>query len=297
MSNSVNSGFFIVGTGRCGTTLFRNLLRYHPDVYVPRETHWLPILFHAYGLQKIRHTDFFRMLDSVYMAKGRTALERILLEEKLDAKEFRRSLAGRLSPSGRDTIAECMNAFYGLVAEPHGASIWGDKTPDYGLCMTMLQTLWPDAKFVHIYRDGRDVAISMKKVLSFRLLVAWGINHWYAVAYKKQYEQHISNAHLDWPIEGFFELWKSRLTRIFDERDRLGKPCYMGIRYEELLKDPPEILSGVSKFLGLPEKENWIDAAATSVRFSNVGKNQDSDDYVRLTKRYGDDLRNMGFLE
>lgn len=189
MSGSAGSGFFIVGTGRCGTTLFRKLLRYHTDVYVPKETHWLPILFNSYGLQKIPHRDFFKVLELVYMAKGRTAFERILREEKLDPEGFKKTLQARLSSSGCDTIAEFMNAFYTSIAEHNGASIWGDKTPDYGLCMAMLQRVWPHAKFVHIYRDGRDVAISMSKVLSFRLLAAWDINHWYAIAYKKQYEQ------------------------------------------------------------------------------------------------------------
>jgi len=295
MDKSNNKGFFLVGTGRCGTTMFRKLLSFHPDLYVPRETHWIPILYNSFGLQKIPHAEIFRFLDQVYMAKGRTAIERILKTEGLDRSTFRKALTSRLSPSGEDTIAGFMNTFYSFIAERNGASLWGDKTPDYGLCMSTLQNIWPDAKFVHIYRDGRDAAISMSKVLSFRLLAAWEINHWYAIAYNKQYEQRMSAAMSSLPIEKFFELWKSRLSRIFDERNRVKKENYMEIRYEHLLSSPQEILAQVSGFLNLPEKRNWISEASATVRSDNIRKNRESRDYIKLTKKYADDLIRLGF--
>jgi hypothetical protein len=295
MDNSDNKGFFLVGTGRCGTTMFRKLLSFHPDLYLPKETHWIPILYNSFGLQKVPHVEIFRFLDQVYMAKGRTAIDRILKTEGLDKNKFRKALTARLSPSGEDTIAGFMNAFYSFIAERNGASLWGDKTPDYGLCMSTLQTIWPDAKFVHIYRDGRDVAISMSKVLSFRLLAAWEINHWYAIAYNKQYELRMSAAMSSLPIEKFFELWKSRVSRIFDERDRLRKENYMEIRYENLLGNPLETLTSVSNFLNLPERKNWMNEAAATIRSDNIGKNRDDKDYMKLTRKYADDLIRLGF--
>jgi len=97
------------------------------------------------------------------------------------------------------------------------------------------------------------------------------------------------------PIEKFFELWKSRLSRIFDERNRVKKENYMEIRYEHLLSNPLETLAQVSGFLNLPEKRNWINEASATIRPDNIAKNRESRDYIKLTRKYADDLIRLGF--
>src|SRR5262249_23223047 len=159
--------------GRSGTTMFRNLLRLHPRVHLPRETHWIPILFNAFGMRRVPIDELLALIQQVYMAKGRTAMERILQEEKLSVEDVVSQLRTLLPADGLASISQFMGGFYSLIGAHHDAEQVGDKTPDYGLCMTTLQTIWPEARFVHIYRDGRDVAMSMSKVLSFRLLAAW----------------------------------------------------------------------------------------------------------------------------
>ncbi|MBD3307297.1 hypothetical protein GF339_12725 [candidate division KSB3 bacterium] len=307
--------FFIVGTGRCGTTLLRKLLVQHPDVYIPQETHWLPILANYFGMQRVPHTEIFRVVENTYMAKGKTALERILKENALEPEDFRQDLFSRFGASA-GTVPDFMAVFYGLLAERNGASICGDKTPDYGFCMTMLQQFWPQAKFIHIFRDGRDVALSMSKVLSFRYLVAWEINHWFGIAYKKQYEQKqalvvrspapskswfahwrkpIPLQQPELPLERFYELWRSRLLRIRDEAHRLSRDCYQEIRYADLLSNPIPLLRHISQFLNLPERGNWMKEASTMINAENVQKNLDTPDYVRLTSQYASDLTALGF--
>ncbi len=49
-------------------------------------------------------------------------------------------------------------------ANKNGSARWGEKTPEYALGMQQIQRMWPDAKFIHVIRDGRDVALSLKKV-------------------------------------------------------------------------------------------------------------------------------------
>jgi len=294
MTNHPGSAFFIVGTGRCGTNLLRNLLQVHPDVWIARETHWLPILFHFYGLQEISAQQFLHVIQSVYMAKGRTAFERMMMNH-LDPEMFKRKLLERLSSSPHATIREFMLAYYTLLAERNQASIWGDKTPDYGLCMGIIQTIWPEAKFLHIVRDGRDVALSMSKVLSFRYLVAWEINHWFGIAYQKQYAQKKTLTESFLPVERFYELWRSRLLRTRDEARRLQGDCYREIHYEALLHHAPRILKDISQFLNLPDGGNWIQEAAALIKYDPVGKNLDNPEYLMLTDRYAADLNALGF--
>jgi len=287
--------FFVVGTGRCGTSLFRNLLTRHPDVYIPQETHWIPILYNFFGFRQVSASAIFRVMEEIYMAKGLTALQRIIRQNKLETEEFKKTFLESLSHSQTWNLADFMSRFYQVLAERNGAYICGDKTPDYGCCMTLLQTLWPHVKFIHIFRDGRDVALSMSQVLSFRYQVAWEINHWYGIAYRKQYEREKATAESPLPIERFYELWKSRILRVWDESKRLKRESYMEIKYEDLLKNTSATLGKVSKFLRLPQSDHWIQEASRMVIPGNLKKNVEKSDYISLTNQYVEDLKSLGF--
>ena len=46
-------------------------------------------------------------------------------------------------------------------ARPDG--VWGDKSPNYRAHLPLLRQLWPEARFIHIIRDARDVCLSSHK--------------------------------------------------------------------------------------------------------------------------------------
>ena len=52
--------------------------------------------------------------------------------------------------------------FYEAYADAQGKPRWGDKTPDYVGQMRQIQRALPEARFVHVIRDGRDVALSRR---------------------------------------------------------------------------------------------------------------------------------------
>src|SRR5437870_13279949 len=57
---------FIVGTGRCGTTLLRMMLDAHPDLAIPPETHFIPALARAFQDPSRRPQDFLELLHSFH---------------------------------------------------------------------------------------------------------------------------------------------------------------------------------------------------------------------------------------
>lgn len=70
-------------------------------------------------------------------------------------------------PSGLDRADAYRFAFtapYAAYAEREDKTRWGDKTPAYLGYVDRLATIWPDARFVVLVRDGRDVALSVMKV-------------------------------------------------------------------------------------------------------------------------------------
>jgi hypothetical protein len=71
-------------------------------------------------------------------------------------------MLGRLRDRGRKLEAgEALRTFYEAYAERQGKPRWGEKTPRYVGKMRQIQGALPEARFVHVVRDGRDVALSV----------------------------------------------------------------------------------------------------------------------------------------
>lgn len=297
MNDTPWPGFFLVGTGRCGSSMLRKLISEHADVHVPQETHWIPILYDFFGLREIGVDEFVTAVRGVYMAKGKTAYNRILRQNDLMPHSYLPLFRELTADLPVKNIATLTSAFLADIARRNGATLWGEKTPDHGQCMGLLRRLWPEARFVHIHRDGRDVALSMTQVRSFRFQVAWDVCYWPTIAWNMAYAARSDQVDGDLPLEGFFELWRRRLLRTRDEASRLPPGCFLEIDYRDLLSDPRGCLETVHDHLRLPGDRDWIERAAASVRSDNAGKNVDRPEYHRLTERFGETLREMGYVD
>jgi hypothetical protein len=293
--NFLQTPFFVVGTGRCGTSMFRKLLKAHKNVHLPRETHWIPVLFNSFGWRSIPHQELLETAKHIYLAKGFSTFDLICKNQKVNPDKFSQDILANLPGNDRCTVKDFMQTVYALAGKQQQCEIIGDKTPDYGLCMTLIQSLWPDAKFIHVYRDGRDVALSMTEVMSFRLLAAWQINHWWALSFKKLYEAKLPEAQEEIPIERFFWVWHSRIMRTFDEASRLAPGSYMPIRYERILNEPEAILEEVGNFLDFTPDDEWIPKASSIVVRGNINKNLKRPEYKLMTEKFRDELLELGF--
>ena len=131
---------------RSGTTLLRLMLDAHPDLAIPGETHWVP--------------KMIRKLEKKPMSGDELA--EFVIDSKrwpdfhLDPDALRERYAGLR----KVTAADAIRAFYGLYSEREGKSRYGDKTPGYLKEMLRIQRVLPEARFIHIIRDGRDVSLS-----------------------------------------------------------------------------------------------------------------------------------------
>src|SRR4051794_27483455 len=148
---------FIVGCGRSGTTLVRALLDAHPDLAFPDES-FFPVWM---GRQRAR-----------YETGGGVATE-AFTAELLDHKWFRHwgldaaLVRAELQRGKPATFADAVRIAYACYASAKGKPRYGDKTPIFVLHIPMLAELFPEAVFVHVVRDGRDVALS-------RIAASWG---------------------------------------------------------------------------------------------------------------------------
>ena len=197
---------FVCGVTRSGTTLVRLMLDSHPDLAIPGETHWLPKLIKAAERGKQSHEDFATMIID-HKRWG---------DFHLDADELRQRINQVNPPNAADVI----RAFYTLYAEREGKTRYGDKTPGYIKEMPRIERVLPEARFVHIIRDGRDVSLS-------HLRMNWGP------------ESYAESA----------KLWRQRIRKT--RRLARNTSHYMEIRFEDLVTDTEGVLRRVCDFVEL----------------------------------------------
>ena len=138
---------------------------------------------------------------------------------------------------------------------------WGWKDPRTTLTFPIWLRIFPHAKFVHVLRNGIDVAISthrrsLKQQRKLR-------NRLFPLDY--------SPATLD--FDYCFHLWETYVTFILDHKDPIPDENYLEIRYEALLQNPHGTLATVLSFLGKRVPEARLEEASRRIdssRLNNV---------------------------
>lgn len=155
--------FFILGSVRSGTTLLRDLLKIHPNLICPEETHMFrwgePFASTEYlHVNKIADTLILhRKMDGV----DESAFIEIL-EGSSDRSEFMLKYMDLFKNAQHDTSSRCF-----------------DKTPQNVYGLPLIRSYFPQAKIIHIIRNPLNVVASLKqgKVLSAQTLTG-AINFW-----------------------------------------------------------------------------------------------------------------------
>jgi len=157
-----NTPFFILGCVRSGTTMLRDLLRRHPRLECPEETH------------------FFRWAEPYgspnYIAKYRQKL--LQKHRELDGiNEFDFFVALKLAKTRKELMDFYGQRYLELIGNPSGR--WFDKTPQNVYGLLLLSGYYPEAKFIHIYRNPLNVVTSLLegKVMPKHGLIG-GISYW-----------------------------------------------------------------------------------------------------------------------
>jgi sulfotransferase family protein len=203
--------FFIVGSGRSGSTLLRMMFLSHSRLTIPPETWYL------IPLVKQFNTD--RPLD----AKEVEAAVAIITSHyrwpdmKMDEGEFRREVSQLRQPRVRDLV----EVVYQKHLRAEGKVRWGDKTPPYIEILPELARMYPHSRFIHLYRDGRDVAKSFQET-------GWCGTFWSQLT-------HEWITSLD-----YRQRWEHT-----EFRDRI-----LDVRYERLVLETEATLREICRFIG-----------------------------------------------
>ena len=199
----------------------------HPDIAVTPESHWIPRLYaKTWALTSegpVKPKLIRRLVGHPKFARLRISPEEI----------------ARLTGNGKPiTYENLVSRIFELYGARQGKPLVGDKTPDYVRSMETLHSLWPSARFVHVIRDGRDVALSM---------MDWPKARPKPGDFATWREDRVSTAALWWELN-------VRLGR--NAGKSIGDKLYYEVRYESLVNHPKEEIAALCGFLGVP----YVDA-------------------------------------
>jgi len=187
------------------------ILASHSRITIPPETWFLLPLLRR--LRTDQPLDVAQVEFAVKTITGHYRWPDMMMSEA----DFRRRVRELERPFLRDIV----QIIYQTHMERDHKPRWGDKTPGYIEVVPQLMELFPGARFIHLVRDGRDVA--------------------------KSFQQR-----------GWYGPWLHENTREWNEalayRERWNhveaKNSILDVRYEDLVLDTERTVRGICDFLG-----------------------------------------------
>ena len=228
---------FVIGSPRSGTTFLASLLEL--TVYgEPFETQFI-----LKYLDKLNEYGDIKQLSNLTLLISDIKKERAISQWQVDIfpADIKRQL-GEVY-----TYKDVVDVICLTLMNSKNKSLWGDKTPHYILKLAQLVNLYPNAKYLYIVRDGRDVCLSLLKK-------PWGPNNIYSCA--RQWVQANS-------------LSQHKIINELEQRGQLLK-----IKYETLVDFTESECKRIYEFLGedINENKNQLDVIISKTISGNHSK-------------------------
>ncbi len=205
---------FVLGCGRSGTKfLYHTLLSAGGFAVYHAESNAFNLLGVRFGSLE-RRQNRQKLLDSWLKSK-------LFQRSGLEPKEVESRILNECRNSG-----DFLKILMETIATKQGVERWAESTPLHLLYMPLIKKVIPEAIFIHIIRDGRDVATSLNKIGWIRPL-PWDRTRSLVAA-------------------GLFWRWMVRKGR--ESGQKMG-PDYIEVHYEDLVENPRETLSRISSFI------------------------------------------------
>lgn len=215
---------FVLGSERSGTTLFMCLLGFHPRIAVP-EVGWLYPRFYPflYTYGDLSKPENLRTLAGEMIF----GLNHPFWGMKVNPMTVVDEILGMAQ---EPTFAGIYHAMHERFAKEQGRPRWGQKTPHNIFFAEEIKKDFPNAQFIYVIRDGRDVAVEMidsafHPKTAYTAAQSWALDHNTARPLRQKY----------------------------------GKSDWLDVRYEELVRQPEKVLREVCAFLGEEYSPKMLD--------------------------------------
>ncbi|MEM8851910.1 MAG: sulfotransferase [Pseudomonadota bacterium] len=271
-----DSPLFVIGSGRSGNTLVRRILLASGQIHIPPETYVLGDVIETWPLSVALPWNQRVWLFCAQFEKHYHFPDFGLPNLNAFAAE-----AIRMQPRGLRPLIE---ALYRHLARAAGSQArrWGDKTPWNAFYLPAIGHLFPDARFLWLIRDGRDVALSYHKA---------GLQPDFETAAQRWTEANLACAR--------FARWSRNVRRLHyedlvtdPEREMAAIFAWADLRFD------PTMLDSRSNPMGDVERHAHHGKVAAPISASSVGRWRDGvseADLTRTPNAFGLTLTRLGY--
>jgi len=221
MNNELSKApFFIFGCGRSGTSLLSRMLNQHSQLAVPYESHLFNTFF-----------PLLKYYGDLAEEKNRSRLiSDILRTDVMNDWQPKLTINEIFKNVNRNSFGGIFDSILRTWTEKNNKIRWGEKTPHHIDYWDQISTLWRDVKVIHIVRDGRDVALSLKNA-------RFGPKTIYANA----------------------KYWSNYLNRVKLLKQNISSDNLLELSYENLLDNSESELKLICEFLGENFEPSMLD--------------------------------------
>ena len=263
--------FFVVGRAKSGTRWLKKLLDSHPDILCKGEGRF-------FGREW--RQDYAKQVELLLPP---TSLQNALLSAKdlkywIDKSVWTQDEGEHLSALTRLTV----EYFLTQSLSKTDKKIVGDKTPLVRPDIAKeIATICPEAKVIHIIRDGRDSAVSFMHHLWRRTKDQGGMHDLdpAEIAKRESYREDPArflasgeSIFTEQRIETFAREWRDRVSGTITYGSELIKENYTEVRYESLLEKPEEEVERLFGFLGADADRDLVRRSVEAASFEGLAK-------------------------
>jgi hypothetical protein len=240
MQGQMNKPIFIVGSPRSGTSILTWCLGQHANIFPVPESNWMGefglsvAASYQMGIARGDRTILSAMdisRDEFFATFGRS-INDLILSHRLDLEKKRKMTRPPTEPKMR----------------------WVDGTPEYSLHIYALRKLFPEAVFIHLLRDGRQVVRSM---LNFH---------------------RVAGTHLVQNEEQAYKYWLRMVKACVQAEQAYGSEVIHRLSYTALIDDPERAIRSLLKFVGEPYCARCLEPLSRRINSSNVPSDFVADD-------------------
>lgn len=209
------------GFERSGTTLLSMMMGAHPDLAVPLTVTGLWYsYFEKLGLYNDLGSD----------ADARQLVEDLVNEERIQLWDESITVENVLACMDTRDYPAIVGAFHRAYALKKNKRFWANLDISTLDEMDVAHQLFPGARFIHIVRDGRDVALSHETM-------PFGSSNTFDCA----------------------RSWQQRISTNLKMGAMLAPQLYKVVRYEDLILEPESTLEGLCNFIGIPYSKKMLE--------------------------------------
>lgn len=310
---------FVVGTGRCGSTLVSQMLARHPTVLSLSELFSLVSDFgmripQAFEPGELSGARFWEIVGGTYPRQSLLLKHGLVMDEVIypfgprarythhtgapaiaqallpllsdDPDALYDALAAEVVTWPAARVADHYRHFAATLARRYGRSRWAERSGGGLRIVNQLVAHFPDARFLHVARDGRNCALSIAQHDGFRMALVQmqtvgalgydpfetadraGVDALSPELARLLPESFSREAFLAYEVPTSFaaQYWSGEVAMGVEALAGLPAERVHHMRYEDFFDDPAGAVRALGDFVGGEAPEGWVEGCVRRIR-------------------------------